>query len=49
MIKLKMPNLPFLIINSQNKEINGDLICSNFEDPNDCNLFFIDNENETRF
>jgi len=42
MIKLKMPNLPLVIIDSENKEINGDLICSNLVDHNDCNLFFID-------
>ncbi|CAD8152744.1 unnamed protein product [Paramecium pentaurelia] len=39
-IKIKVPKLPLNIIDIQNKLVQGDVICSNSKDEQDCTLYF---------
>lgn len=39
-IKIKVPKLPLNIIDSKNQVIDGDIICSNSKDEEDCTLYF---------
>lgn len=42
-LKLKVPNVTFEVIDSQNNNILADIFCLNSTDNNDCDLYFFAN------
>lgn len=42
-VRAKVPNTNFSLVDMNNNQVEGDVICANRTDSTDCDLYFVDN------